>query len=295
MGIAMVTSAAPASAASDGAPVTTVSLTFTGGYRGQQVAAAILNRHGMAGTFYVSSHYVGMADYMSVRDLRAIARSRSEIGGGTVSHHDLATMSAATVRVEVCNDRAALRAWGFPATSFAYPYGSWTYDGQLAAKSCGYNSARGLARLRVSATHCGGCPTSEGVPPLDVYDIRTTSPGSSIAELERAVERAEHAGGGWVPLALSHVCVCPEKGRAAITPAELERLVTWLGRRSPTTEVRTVDQVVGGPVRAAVAVAVPSRSATPRTAGAAPPSRRAAGAPGGVGLNPGPNPPPRPG
>ena len=243
----LLTAAQPATAQEHSTP-TTVSFTFTGGYRGQETAARILARHDLAGTFYVSSRFVGLPDYLDAADMRAIAASGSEIGGGTVSHQDLATMTGQHVVQEVCADRSALSSWGFPVTSFAYPYGSWSYTAQTAVQKCGYNSARGLAQLRVSERHCSACPASESLPPLNAYELRTTSPGAGVADLERTIAQAHGAGGGWVVVALDHVCDCPDLGPDALSLREFEGLVRWVSNQ-PGVQIRTVNHVIGGSVR----------------------------------------------
>lgn len=258
----LLAAAGPATAREQSTP-TTVSFTFTGGYRGQETAARILARHDVAGTFYVSSRFVGLPDYLDAVDLRAIAASGSEIGGGSVRHRDLATMSEEQVLQEVCADRAALSSFGFPVTSFAYPYGSWTYTAQTAVQNCGYNSARGLAQLRVSDSHCSACPASESLPPLNAYDLRTTSPGADVADLEATIAHAQGAGGGWVVVALDRVCACPDLHRDALSPGDFERLVRWVSDR-PGVQVRTVTEVVGGSVRPVPPV--PANEATRATA-----------------------------
>ena len=65
-------------------------------------------------------------------------------------------------------------------------------------------------------------------------------------DLDQFVLAAESAGGGWVPLVFRHICVCPDKRDAAITPADFTLFVKWLRERPATTQVQTVDQVVGG-------------------------------------------------
>lgn len=258
---AVLLAPARAGAVDRAAASTTVSFTFTGGYRGQEAAAQVLARHHLNGTFYVSSHFVGLPDYLSIHELRALSASGSEIGGGATRHQDLAGMPMDQVLAEVCDDRVALASWGFPVRSFAYPYGSGTYAAQAAVKRCGYNSARGVAQLRVSDTHCTACPTAESVPPLNPYNLRTTSPGTTVEELTRVIARAQHLGGGWVVVALGPVCDCPDRA-GSVSSAQLEELVRWVASRSPRLQVRTVGQVVGGPVRETVAVSAlrPARS-----------------------------------
>jgi len=262
----------------------TVSFTFTGGYRGQETAAHILARHDMQGTFYISSRLIGLPDYLDKADVRSIAASGSEIGGGAVSHRDLSTMTDQQVLKEICADRWALSSWGFPVTSFAYPHGSWTYAAQAATQKCGYNSARGLAELRVSNTHCNACPASESLPPLNAYELRTTSPRATVADLERAITRAQGSGGGWILVALDHVCRCPERGDGALTPEQFEQLVRWVSARR-AVGVRTVNQVVEGsvrPVPPASTAQMTQATDTPRDAG--PLSERPAWTVLGIGI-----------
>jgi peptidoglycan/xylan/chitin deacetylase (PgdA/CDA1 family) len=231
---------------------TTVTLTFTGGYNGQDDAAKILAEYGLAGTFYINSGHIGDPAYLTVDQLRAIARARSEVGGASLMNHDLSQLSDEAVKQEICDDRATLYALGFPATSFSFPYGSASFTAQTAAESCGYNSARGLAGLLGFTSGCGACPLTETVPPRNAYEIRTVSPGLSISRLKAEVRTAEQHGGGWLVLPIRYVCVCPDKGGDAFTPTELEQLVAWLADRPATTQVRTVDQVVGGELQAPV-------------------------------------------
>jgi len=246
---------------------TTVSFTFTGSYNGQDAAASILAGHGLAGTFYVNSGYLDYPGYLSVDQLRSITRAGSEIGGGSLKNTDLATMSREEVHETVCDDRATLTALGLPVTSFAYPRGRWTYDAQLAAHECGYNTGRQIAGLKVSEDHCPACPLAENIPAANAYQVRTTSPGSRVSDLKSLVERAELHGGGWLVLAFSNVCICPERS-GAITPYRLDEFARWISER-PSVSVRTVDQVVGGELRDAVGTPLerfmprPSPRATP--------------------------------
>jgi hypothetical protein len=224
---------------------TTVSLTFAGGYHGQAQAATVLAHHGLAGTFYVNSGYIGFPDYMSVAGLRTIERNRSEIGGAGVTNRDLTTMSDAEVTAAVCDDRATLAALGFVTTSFSFPHGHASYAAEAAVKGCGYNSARSIAGLYRSPQACAACPLTESLPPTNPYSIRTTAPGATVKELKQRVAAAELTDGGWVVLALGRVCTCPEDDDA-ISPRALSSFATWLAGRPATTRVRTVDQVVRG-------------------------------------------------
>ena len=67
----------PAMAAEPEPGETVVSFTFDGTFKGQEDAAVILSENGLAGTFYVNSGYLDFPAYLSVDQLRSIARNRN--------------------------------------------------------------------------------------------------------------------------------------------------------------------------------------------------------------------------
>lgn len=228
---------------------TVVSFTFDGTFKGQEDAAEILSENGLAGTFYVNSGYLDFPAYLSVDQLRSIARNRNEIGGASLFGNDLSRLSAEEATTQVCSDRATLAQLGFQVTSFSYPYGAGTAQVKAVAQACGYNSAREFAGLYESAEDCSSCPAGETMPPVDDFRIRTPSPGTSLDDLQRHVLQAEDNGGGWVPLVFTNVCVCPEEGDDAISPTEFATFVQWMAERPSSTTVKTVDQVMGGALK----------------------------------------------
>jgi hypothetical protein len=239
----------PAVEAATGKGETVVSFTFDGTFKGQEDAAEILSENGMAGTFYVNSGYLDFPAYLSVDQLRSIARNRNEIGGASVFGNDLSRLPVEEATEQVCSDRATLAQLGFQVTSFAYPYGAGTAQVKAVAQACGYNSAREFAGLYESPQDCSSCPAGETMPPVDDFRIRTPSPGTNLEDLQRHVLQAEDNGGGWVPLVFTNVCVCPEEGDDAISPTEFTTFVEWLTARPSTTTVKTVDQVMGGALK----------------------------------------------
>ncbi|WP_170286143.1 polysaccharide deacetylase family protein [Nocardioides rubriscoriae] len=250
-GLAFLVLAYPGAAAADDAAdgtdetTTVVSFTFAGTHPSQDDAALILAEHGMAGTFYVNAGYIGFPAYLSLDEVRAIARSRSEVGGASLYGNDLSQESVAAATAEVCDDRATLAQLGFQVTSFAYPHGASPPVVKQVVQDCGYNNARDYAGLYTSPTDCSFCPMGESLPPRDDFRIRTST-ATTLAELELQVTRAESHGGGWVPLEFTNVCVCPAASGEHITPEDFTSFVTWLEARRDTTVVMTVDQVMGG-------------------------------------------------
>lgn len=230
---------------------TVVSFTFDGTYKGQDAAAEILSAHDMAGTFYVNSGYLNFPAYLSVDQLRTIARNRSEVGGASLYGNDLSLFPRKRALAEVCDDRTTLAQLGFTVSSFSYPHATSTAEVKGVAQECGYNSGREVAGLYESAASCSSCPAGESIPPTDDFRIRTVGAGLSVAEMEKRIRRAEKEGGGWVPLVFTHVCVCPGTSDA-ISPTDFEALVTWVENRPATTSVKTIDQVMGGELKPVV-------------------------------------------
>lgn len=238
-------SGATASATATGDTV--VSFTFDGTFKSQDKFSQLLARHGFAGTFYVNSGYLDYPAYLSVDQLRAIARDRNEIAGASLLGNDLTAMPDEQAVREICDDRATLAQLGFVVTSFAYPHGAQDPDVKAAVQECGYNSARRYAGLYESEDTCSSCPAGETMPATDDFRIRTPPQMTSLALLQQQVERVEQSGGGWVPLVFSKICVCPADGDA-ISPDVFAAFLTWLEKR-PGVTVRTVDQVMGGPLK----------------------------------------------
>jgi cellulose synthase/poly-beta-1,6-N-acetylglucosamine synthase-like glycosyltransferase/peptidoglycan/xylan/chitin deacetylase (PgdA/CDA1 family) len=227
-------------------PSTVVSLTFDDSTADHADAARILERHGMAGTFYVISGYVGTPGYLTRNDLDHLAAAGHEIGGHTVDHPDLRQLPIDEARREICLDRGTLQEWGFHPTSFAYPFAEYDQTTAQLAVECGYNSARALGDLR-SKTGCNDCDVAETIPPEKPYELRAADnvdPSWTVADLQALVLNAE-PGGGWVPLVFHQICAgCSSYG---MKPEILDAFTAWLAERaSRGTVVKTVNQVIGG-------------------------------------------------
>ena len=103
----------------------TVSLEFDDGVSDHVQGAAILDAHGMDGVFYVNSGRLGLSGYMTVEQVQSLAANGHEIGGHSVSHADLPTLTRDEQMRQVCNDRVALLNAGFQVHDFAYPFGNF--------------------------------------------------------------------------------------------------------------------------------------------------------------------------
>ncbi len=248
VGMGLPAAALPHSAALAPASPTVVSFTFGGTFTSQVQAAAILSGHGMAGTFYINSGYIDSPAHLSIAQLRTIARGRHEIAGGSMYGNDLSEITEEQAEREVCDDRATLAQLGFLTTSFAYPHGVGLPRGKAVAQDCGYNNAREYAGLYRSADECSSCPRAESMPPRDDFRIRTSTT-MSLADFQEQVVATERSGGGWLPLVFSRICWCSDNGIGSINPDDFAVFVAWLAERPGSTVVKTVDQVMGGPLK----------------------------------------------
>jgi peptidoglycan/xylan/chitin deacetylase (PgdA/CDA1 family) len=250
---------------------TVVSLTFDDANADQMTAAAALQNSGLHGTFYAISGSIGGPNYLTVADLQALCGAGNEIGGHTVNHPELTAVSADEAQRQVCDARDQLTAWGFPQTSFAYPYGVVDASMEAIVKNCGYTSARSLGGVQ---TQLGGTAGlyAETMPPADPFALRAPAKVDAtwtLTDLQNTVTNAETHGGGWIILTFHHVC---EPGSTncdptvSITPELFTQFTTWLAahlQAVPSTAVKTVGRVIGGPVQPAVTAPAP-----PRVAGA---------------------------
>jgi peptidoglycan/xylan/chitin deacetylase (PgdA/CDA1 family) len=245
----------PVAARSSAARPLSVTFTFDDGFADELIGQQLLQQYGMRGTFYTNSSFIGLPGYMTRAQLAEVAARGHEIGGHTVSHQPLLTLSADEQNRQICQDRNTLLSWGYAVSSFAYPFAEFNAITKAAVQQCGYNSARAVGDLR-SPYSCADCPETETVPPADRFEIRTPDDVEShwtLANMQNLVLRAETTG-GWLPFNLHHFCTtgCPAE---SISPAVFGQFLAWLRPRSSPairTTVKTVQQVLGGAVKPAV-------------------------------------------
>ena len=249
---------------------TVVTFTWGGGLGDQMGALPLFRRYRMHATFYVPSGLVCQPGtgpgcqhqpYLTLAEVRQIAGDGNEIGGLSVQHVPLTGMPAAEARREICDDRVNLTRWGFRVTDFAYPFALVNQTLQSLARRCGYNSALGTGQLR-GAGLCPHCAWAETIPPRDPYLLRAPIEVSSVgtawspATFEKIVTGAQQHGGGWIIFTIHDVCA--QACALGVTRTELGSVLGWLSRQAGRgVSVRTVRQVIGGPVRRAVAAPGP--------------------------------------
>lgn len=251
-------------------PRTVVTFAWGGGLSDQMPSLAIFGRYRMHATYFVPSGLVctlsqaqclGSSPYLTIADIREIAAGGNEIGGLSVTHQQLTTMPVAEAKREICDDRSNLFRLGFRPTDFAYPFALVNPAIEALTRACGYNAGLGTGTLN-GAGRCGGCALAETIPPRDPYDVRTPVEVNSVgtvwtpATYESIVTSAQRHGGGWIVFTLHDICAT--NCSLGTTTAILGAVLKWLyGESGRNVVVETMRQVIGGPVRPAVAGPAP--------------------------------------
>ena len=164
----LVATGQPAAAATN----TVVTMTFDDGLASHVTTVPMLQSRGLRGTFYINSAMVGSSSYyMTWPQIHTIADAGNEIGGHTLHHINLTSVNTTTATHEVCDDRTAIIAQGFPTpASFAYPEAAYNNTAKQIVQSCGYSSARTVGDIR--GPDCGDCDYAETIPPVDAFALR---------------------------------------------------------------------------------------------------------------------------
>jgi peptidoglycan/xylan/chitin deacetylase (PgdA/CDA1 family) len=260
---------------------TVVTFAWGGGLADQMPSLRMFRRYGMHATYFVASGLVctlGQAQcqksspYLTVADVRKIAADGNEIGGLSVTHQPLTTMPVAEAKREICDDRSNLLRRGFRVTDFAYPFALVNPTIEALTRACGYNAGLGTGTLR-GAGRCNACALAETIPPMNPFNVRTPVEVNSVhttwipGTYESIVTDVQRHGGGWIIFTLHDIC--KTNCNLGTTPSILVAVLKWLhGQERHNTVVETMSQVIGGPLRPAVAGPVPRALPLPGVANA---------------------------
>jgi peptidoglycan/xylan/chitin deacetylase (PgdA/CDA1 family) len=130
-----------------------VVISFDDGYGSQERnAMPVLKRLGWPGVLNLEVKNLTIAGGITKRQVRRLIAAGWEIDAHTLSHRDLTTLDAATVRHEVAGSRAALRrVFHVPVDGFAYPAGRYNAAAEAAVRAAGFRAAEttepGLAHM----------------------------------------------------------------------------------------------------------------------------------------------------
>jgi peptidoglycan/xylan/chitin deacetylase (PgdA/CDA1 family) len=192
---------------------TVVSLTFDDQWEDEYLyGQPYMQQYGFLGTYYVitSDSDNGYACCMSWAQLDQLEAQGNDVGGQTIDHPDLTTLTQSQMQSELCGSRQDMINNGIPdPVSMAYPYGDYNTTVESVASQCGWLTARvggGLSNSNFTPT----APYVETIPPQNPLALRTIAvdgaEDENLSDLESFVDAASAHGGGWLPITFHDVC-----------------------------------------------------------------------------------------
>lgn len=110
------------------------------GRREMMQVADLLNKYGLEGVFYIAP--MEQKCNLNTREIKVLSE-RHEVGGHTLTHCRLTTVSLEDAKYEIEEGKYELEAIiGKPITKFAYPRGWFNEDLKRLVKEAGYLQAR---------------------------------------------------------------------------------------------------------------------------------------------------------
>lgn len=149
-----------------------VSLTFDDGLTDHYGVYQTLQDCGMKATFYINSGRLDKLNRLTKQQVQVIGNAGHEIGGHTINHVNLPTLTSDQQVAEICGDKNNIRGVGFNATSFALPFGANFPDSKNVSSSCGYTSIRQSGGIQ-TPFDCAGCPLALTLPATQPYLLRS--------------------------------------------------------------------------------------------------------------------------
>jgi peptidoglycan/xylan/chitin deacetylase (PgdA/CDA1 family) len=124
-------------------PVHPIVISFDDGYDSQYFhARATLARLQWPGVLNLEVHNVDLKGGLSRDQVARMVRDGWEVDAHTLTHPDLTTLDASTLRHEVAGSRRWLqRVFGIPVSYFAYPAGRYDATVEAAVRRAGFRAA----------------------------------------------------------------------------------------------------------------------------------------------------------
>ena len=120
-----------------------VVLTFDDGYDdAYEHAFRLLKEHGMVGTFFVTTDFVGRPGYLTWDQVVEMADAGMEIAAHSSNHADFTRIGPAELRRQLVEPKAILeQKIGQPVRFMAYPAGKYNPAVMAATRAAGYEAA----------------------------------------------------------------------------------------------------------------------------------------------------------
>ena len=229
---------------------TIVSIQFDDGISDQYQAGALLASHGMHGTFFINSGEVGSSGfYMTWSQIHDLASAGNEIGGHTLHHPDLATISTAQAHAGDLRRPHRARESGFHGHELRVPLRlhqqlrsrrSSRAAATPPAAASRASSRRAAARSAPSRRRCRRRIPSSRARPENAAEHDDAGRPPGLRHAGRAARRRLGAGG--LPPHLHIGCT----DTYSTTPTTLNDFLTWLQPRAASnhTFVRTTREAL---------------------------------------------------
>jgi len=138
-------------------PLRPIIITFDDGHLNNYTTAfPIMKKYGFTGILYIVGSYMDTPAYMTVDQIKEMAKDGWEVGSHSMGHLDLTSLDQQQLRYEIIESRNFLETkLGVPIQTFSYPFGvnditviNLAYSaGYIAAMGTGYTYAQGEANL----------------------------------------------------------------------------------------------------------------------------------------------------
>jgi peptidoglycan/xylan/chitin deacetylase (PgdA/CDA1 family) len=192
---------------------TVVSLTFDDQWEDEWLyGQPYMQEYGFLGTYYVitSDSDNGYACCMSWSQLDQLEAQGNDVGGQTIDHPDLTTLTQSQMQAELCGSRQDMINNGIPdPVSMAYPYGDYNATVESVTQQCGWLTSRAGGGISNSNT-VPTAPYISTLPPPNPYALQTIAvdgtADENLSDLQSFVDAASAHGGGWLPITFHDVC-----------------------------------------------------------------------------------------
>jgi len=204
-----------------------VCIVFDDGWKTHVSNAQILERYNFAASYSIITSYVGYTAYMNWADIALLAQKGNDIVSHTLTHSNLSAVDEATLRSELIESRQILRAHGYGADVFIYPYGE-------AARNQTVVDAVAQVYQLATGTEAGKC---------DLYTLNRFNVNSYVVYRDTSMDQFAQIinGTGGRNVTVLYYHKVGDEGGNSVTRQEFEAQLQYLSDNGYT--VKTLSQL----------------------------------------------------